>query len=254
MKIYCLAIQKGGVGKTSLSLALAGELANYGKTLLIDADPQGNTTGQLLPNVESELADLLFDIAATPPKNPDLTNTIKNTGFPGLSIIQTAGLDGRLRLYSETLAMANPWAMDNLLKMVEGFDYCVIDTSPAFSGLEQSALLAADEVITPLMGDTYGSDGLKIFAEHLEGLKRRQRANNPAYNKILFNAYDKRITSHEKILNELKAEVDGKMDIYCFPTDPIYRKAQDKQAVIQELSGAKAETIAELNRLANDLR
>jgi len=254
MKTICLAIQKGGTGKTSLSMALAGELAAYGKTLIIDADPQGNTSGQLYPNIETELADLLFDIADN--KKPDIKNAVKKTAFPSLSIIPTAGLDGRLRLYSETLAAGNPWAMDELIKGIidMGFDYCVIDTSPAFGPLEQSALLAAHECITPLMGDTYGADGLAIFSENLDALKRRQRASQPAYNKILFNAYDKRITNHEKILNELKAATGGNMDIYCFPTDPIYRRAQDRRTVIQELTGAKAETKAELSRLAKDIK
>ena len=255
MKTICFSIQKGGTGKTSLSMALAGELAGYGPTVIIDADPQGNTTGQLYPDIEgAELADLLFDIANN--KKPDIKNSVKKTSFPGLSIIPTAGLDGRLRLYAETSAAGNPWAMDELIKAIieMGFDYCIIDTSPAFGPLEQSALLAAHECLTPLMGDVYGQDGLHIFAENLDALKRRQRANQPAYNKILFNAYDRRITSHEKILNELKTETGDKMYVYCFPTDPIYRKAQDKNAVIQELTGAKAETKAELCRLAKDIR
>jgi chromosome partitioning protein len=234
-------------------MALAGELAqSYGPTVIIDADPQGNTSGQLYPSVETELADLLFDIANR--KEPDLKTAVKKTPFHNLSIIPTAGLDGRLRLYSETLAAANPWAMDDLVKSLTGFDYCVIDTSPAFGPLEKSALLAADECLTPLMGDTYGADGLTIFSDNLDALKRSQRARQPAYNKILFNAYDRRITSHERILNELKAGADGNMDIYCFPTDPIYRRAQDKRTVIQELNGAKPETRAEISRLAADLR
>ena len=77
MKTLCLALQKGGVGKSTLSLALAGELAaTYGPTVLIDGDPQGNITGQLLPNIDDkELADLLFDIAEG--KDPDLKAAVK---------------------------------------------------------------------------------------------------------------------------------------------------------------------------------
>jgi chromosome partitioning protein len=233
-------------------MALAGELAqSYGPTVIIDADPQGNTSGQLYPNVEVELADLLFDVAGG--KQLDLKNAVRKTPFPNLSIIPTAGLDGRLRLYAETLAAGKPWAMADLIGSLVGFDYCVIDTSPAFGPLEKSALLAADECLTPLMGDTYGSDGLTIFLDNLDALKRDQRAKQPAYNKILFNAYDRRITSHERILNELKSGTGENMDVYCFPTDPIYRRAQDKRTVIQELRGAKPETRRELSRLASDL-
>lgn len=256
MKTLCFAIQKGGTGKTSLSMALAGELAQtQGPTVIIDADPQGNTSGQLFPQVETELADLLFAIAEN--KKPALQTAVKETGFPNLSIIPTAGLDGRLRLYAETLATANPWALDDLLKSLadsKKFAYCVIDTSPAFGPLEKSALLAADECVTPLMGDTYGADGLTIFLDNLEALKRSQRAKQPAYNKILFNAYDKRIPSHEQIMKELKSGSGGNMDIYCFPTDPIYRRAQDKRTVIHALTGTKPETRAELSRLAKAVR
>jgi chromosome partitioning protein len=251
MKTICFALQKGGVGKSSLSMALAGELATaYGPTILIDGDPQGNITGQLYPNIENnELADLLFDIAEG--NEPDLKNAVCKTMFSNLSIIPTAGLDGRLRLYSETLASGNPWAMDDLIKALAdwGFKYCVIDTSPAFGPLEKSALLAADECLTPLMGDVYGQDGLAIFAENLKQLRKSQRSEKPRYNTIIFNAFDRRITLHGRILDALKKEAQG-MDLYCFPTDPIYRWAQDASTVIQALSGAKEETKAELSRLA----
>jgi chromosome partitioning protein len=253
MKTICLALQKGGVGKSSLSMALAGELATtYGPTVLLDGDPQGNITGQLYPNIESrELADLLFDIAEG--KEHDLKSAVCKTAFPNLSIVPTAGLYGRLRLYAETLAAANPWAVDDLTKALAswGFKYCVIDTSPAFGPLEKSALLAADECLTPLMGDVYGQDGLTIFSENLKQLRKSQRAEKPHYNRIIFNAYDRRITSHDRIMNDLKTA--GDMKLYCFPTDPIYRRAQDKQTVIQELNGAKPETKAELSRLAKDI-
>ena len=251
MKTICLALQKGGVGKSSLSMALAGELAQtYGPTILIDGDPQGNITGQLYPNIENkELADLLFDIAEG--REPDLKNAVCKTSFPNLSIIPTAGLEGRLRLYAETLAASNPWAIDDLVKALAswGFKYCVIDTSPAFGPLEKSALLAADECLTPLMGDVYGQDGLTIFAENLKQLRKSQRAVKPHYNRLIFNAFDRRITSHTRIIETLKSGAEG-MELYCFPTDPIYRRAQDGSTVIQALSGAKEETKIELSRLA----
>ncbi|GHV22477.1 hypothetical protein FACS189494_09380 [Spirochaetia bacterium] len=234
-------------------MALAGQLAEtYGGTVLIDADPQGNTSGQLYPKLETELADILFDIAEG--KDVNLQKSIYKTGFEGLSILPTAGLGGRLRLYAETLAAANPWAIDDLVKLLagQGFKYCVIDTSPAFSPLEKSALLAADECLTPLMGDVYGQDGLSIFSENLQQLKKAQRADRPAYNKILFNAFDRRITTHERIFNNLKETAEG-MELYCFPTDPIFRRAQDMNTVIQSLTGIKTETKSEITRLAKDV-
>ena len=61
MKVLGLGLQKGGVGKTSISVALAAELAKTSKVLLIDADPQGNASGALLKEIEYELADALLN-------------------------------------------------------------------------------------------------------------------------------------------------------------------------------------------------
>ena len=61
MKTISFALQKGGVGKTSISVSTAAELAKYGKTLLIDADPQGNASGWLISELEYELADVLLN-------------------------------------------------------------------------------------------------------------------------------------------------------------------------------------------------
>lgn len=253
MKTIALGLQKGGVGKTSLALALAGEFAkSYGPTILLDADPQGNATGQLHPELEKELADLLFDLADG--KEADASGAIHQTTFPNLSIIGTAGLGGRLRLYAETQAGRNTWAVDDVVKSLVswGFRYCIIDTSPAFGPLEISALLAADEVLTPIIGDVYGADGLTIFVENLNRAKKANRSDRPRYRRIIFNALDKRIPSHERVLHELRANA-GDMDIYAIPTDPVFRRAQDAGTVVQSLSGGKPETKAELARLAKDL-
>ena len=62
MKTYTFAIQKGGTGKTSVSVSVAVELAKFGRTILIDADPQGNTTDWMnLPSLQYELSDVLSD-------------------------------------------------------------------------------------------------------------------------------------------------------------------------------------------------
>jgi chromosome partitioning protein len=253
MNVLSLALQKGGVGKTSLSVALAAELAQEtGSVLLIDADPQGNTSGWLYPEVDLELADLLFDLATG--KQPAIRDAIVKTGFPGLSIIPTKGLDGRLRLFSETQAAGKPNILKGLTRAIAplGYQFVVMDLSPAFGPLEKACLLASDEAITPTGGDIFGPDGLLIFAENIKQLRLDYETVRPGYRRIIFNAIDKRIPQHEKVLTDIKANAGG-LELYTIPTDPIFRKAQSAGLVIQAVSAAKKETKSELKRLAQDL-
>ena len=89
MKITTFAIQKGGTGKTSLSVSTAVELAKIGRTIIIDADPQGNTTTWLgIENLQYELSDLLTKEDYTA---EDINKTIQTTPVENLFIIPTAG-------------------------------------------------------------------------------------------------------------------------------------------------------------------
>ncbi|GHU93475.1 chromosome partitioning protein ParA [Spirochaetia bacterium] len=255
MKVYTMCLQKGGVGKTSLAVGLAGELAKEaGGVVIIDADPQGNSSGWLCRggSVDIELADLLFDIAEG--KTPDVKAAAVKTELPGLSIIPTKGLDGRLRLFAETLAAGKPNVIKNLVRglAAAGFRYAIIDTSPAHGPLEKACLLATTQAITPTLGDIFSPDGLQIFGELLKQLRADYETHYPEYRRIVLNAYDKRIPKHESVLNDIKTAAPD-AGIYCIPVDQVFRKAQEAQLTIQSLTGAKEQTLAELRRLAVDL-
>jgi chromosome partitioning protein len=253
MKTIAFALQKGGVGKTSLAVALAGELAREaGATLIIDLDPQGNTSGWLHPEVDAEAADMLIDLYNG--NTPDLQRSIVKTGFPGLSILPTKGLDGALRLFADTMAINKPLLVRSLVRnsAAIGYAYCILDLSPYFGPLEKTALLASDETITPATADVFGADGLLIFAENLKRLRQDYETTRPAYKRIIINALDRRIPQHEKSLAEIQSAAAG-LTVYTIPTDPVFRKAQSAGRAIQAITGAKAETKRELHRLAVDI-
>lgn len=254
MKTIAMALQKGGVGKTSLAVALAAELAKEaGAVCLIDADPQGNTSGWLHYEVETELADILFDLANGKP-GLDIRPAVVKTGFPGLSLIPTKGLDGRLRLFAETAAAGKPNIIKALIRLTAalGFQYAVIDTSPSFSPLEKACLLASDEAVTPATADIFGPDGLFIFAENIKRLRADFETEKPGYRRVIVNALDRRIPQHIKVLEDIKANA-GELEVYVIPTDPAFRKAQGLGVTIQELDCAKESTKAELRRLAQNI-
>jgi chromosome partitioning protein len=248
MKTIAFSIQKGGVGKSSLSVSLAAELAKKtGAVLLIDADPQGSTSGWIGPReLHAELSDVLFGKAA-------LGKAIIKTGADGLSLLPTAGLGGELNLYAKTLASQQDRCFVKITRAAaaEGYRFCILDMSPAFGPLEWACFIAADEVITPVLPDSFAADGLEVFAGNLTQFRTDKETEKPFYRRVIVNALDKRIPQHGDTLSKVKAQ--GALTVYEFPVDPAFRKSQAAGITVQDLTGTKPETRAELHRLALDI-
>ena len=248
MKTIAFSIQKGGVGKSSLSVSLAAELAKEtGNVLLIDADPQGSASGWIGPDeLEAELSDVLFSKAP-------LARAVIRTGTAGLHLLPTAGLGGELNLYAKTLASQQDRCIRKITREAAalGCRYCILDMSPAFGPLEWACLLAADEVITPILPDSFAADGLEVFAGNLKQFREDKETEKPFYKRVIVNAIDKRIPQHTEILAKVKA--GGIFTVYEFPVDPSFRKSQAAGMTVQDLTGTKPETLAEVRRLASDI-
>jgi cellulose biosynthesis protein BcsQ len=136
-----------------------------------------------------------------------------------------------------------------------GFRYCVIDLSPAFGPIEEAVLTVSNEVITPVMPDAFGLDGLKIFSNNMDDLRNtleEMGLSMPSYSKICINAIDNRIGQHREILSKMR-EYEGTFNLYEIPVDPSFRKGQGTGLTIQELSTAKKETLSTLYKLAKDI-
>lgn len=248
MKTIAFSMQKGGVGKTSLSVSLAAELAaESGSVLLIDADPQGSASGWIGPEeLNAELSDVLFNKA-------ELKAAIVKTATPGLSLLPTAGLGGELNLYSKTLASQQDRCIKKIVKeaAAQGFRYCVLDMSPAFGSLEWACFMAADEVVTPVFPDSFAADGLEVFAGNLTQFRSDKETEKPFYKRLIVNALDRRIPQHGETLAKIKAA--GAFRVYEFPVDPAFRKCQAAGVTIQIFTTVKPETRTELHRLALDI-
>ena len=248
MKTIAFSMQKGGVGKTSLSVSIAAELAaNTGSVLLIDADPQGSASGWIGPQeLSAELSDVLFSKAK-------LKNAIIKTATPGLSLLPTAGQGGELNLFSKTLASQQDRCIKKITKEAAtlGFRYCILDMSPGFGPLEWACFMAADETITPIFPDSFAADGLGVFAGNIAQFRSDKETEKPFYKRLIVNALDKRIPQHGETLAKYKNE--GAFIIYEFPVDPCFRKAQAAGVTIQAFTTTKPETRAELSRLAKDI-
>lgn len=171
MKVYVIANQKGGVGKTTTATNLAGILSTKGKTLLIDADPQGNSTSTYQAKVEdvATLYDVIIDTDKLPIDEAiqHLENGDIVASDPLLAKAEKM-LDGDVEGF---------YRLKDAIDMLDGYEYVVIDTAPSLNIVLYNCLIAADEVIIPMTADSYAMQGIKQLYDTIMAVKRRQNAS-----------------------------------------------------------------------------
>lgn len=247
MKTICIYNNKGGVGKTSLTGAIAVEFVIKGKkVLIVDTDSQGNLSTQFMNKepIDNELADYLNDDSI------GLENCMYNTRYDNLYIIPTKEMvdGGRLNDWSSK-SDKNPEIVKYLVEDAQklGFDYLIFDTAPAFSELNQKFLLASDEIIPVLQVAKSSMDGLVNYYSSLKKIKGR--SEKPLSNKLIFNQYE-RGKAVQKALLPAIMELESKK--YLIPVDQGFKKAEMNGVALQEI-GMKPETQEAMNQIIADI-
>jgi cellulose biosynthesis protein BcsQ len=199
MKKVCFYIQKGGVGKTSISGNVADAIARQGsKTLLVDCDPQANTTSWLCPaKAAHDLTDVLTGKAA-------VADVLVEIG-ENFSLLPVVGIGGNLKKWSETELVDNPRAFDFLCDDIAklGFDVVLFDCSPSLSLLERSIIAVADEVVIPLAPEFFSVDGVETFTYELEKVERANRRRITC-DKIVVNMLNRSFVRHREFYDALQ--------------------------------------------------
>jgi chromosome partitioning protein len=199
-RVFAIANQKGGVGKTTTAINLAASLAaNDFRILLIDSDPQGNATSGLGvakdPNRPSLYHVLLGDtpvqeaIVATELDGLFLVSADKNLVGSNLELIDIPNREFRLR--------------ERIAEIREDFRYIIIDCPPALDLLTLNALIAADSVLVPIQCEFFALEGVSELMDTIERI--RDSFQHPlAIEGILLTMFDDRTNLTRQVAADLK--------------------------------------------------
>ena len=248
MKTIAFHLQKGGVGKTTLSVSIAWEIAQKleRKVCLIDCDPQGNASSWLLEGVvdpDYELGDVLTG------KCPYTDAMVSLNQF--LTCIPTFGLTSTLADYGKTGLAAEPFVIADLIQELP-VDYCILDLGPGLGNVETAALIATNEVVLTMQPEYFSLDGLATWAERVKKIEKGLRVRIH-YDKLVINGLNRTIGQMKEVTEQAQKHASH---VYLFSTEPAFRKAQAMHIpaqLVPKPEDLKEENVRELNRLAKDL-
>lgn len=200
-KVATVGIEKGGVGKSFLTVNVAVALANAGcRVLLIDLDPQACSTNLLLPQ-DTDYSNLLTALEIYSSEELGFKDAVVGTNYEGLSLV---ACKGKARKLHKKLANENPkFILSSKMQGLADYDLILFDVPPTFGDIITSAYITSDLVIMPTLPDIWSIESIDLTMEDIRDAAQEYGCRVPEC-KVVLNRYSGHRSASKDAIAELE--------------------------------------------------